>query len=148
MDNEPEFISQVVDQWAYRNRVSLHFIESFNGKFRDECLNQSWFTSLEDALRIIEAWREDYNTVRPHSSLGSQDTGRIRGRSRRATGVFPKAVVSIRTERATKDVQEPQSVYLWLEYNGGQSDLTVYPVLRNTNTVDTRHRHTPPHRRS
>ena len=60
VDNGPEFISQVVDQWAYRNGVALHFIEpgkpvqnafieSFNGKFRDECLNQSWFTSLEDA---------------------------------------------------------------------------------------------------
>ena len=83
VDNGPEFISQVVDQWAYRNGVALHFIdpgkpvqnafiESFNGKFRDECLNQSWFTSLEDARQIIEAWRVDYNTVRPHSSLGYQ----------------------------------------------------------------------------
>ncbi len=81
VDNGPEFISQVVDRWAYRNGVALHFIErgkpvqnafieSFNGKFRDECLNQSWFASLEDARRIIEASREDYDTVRPHSSLG------------------------------------------------------------------------------
>lgn len=45
-------------------------IESFNGKFRDECLDQNWHTSLEDAWRIIEAWRMDYNTVRPYSSLG------------------------------------------------------------------------------
>ena len=45
-------------------------IESFNGKFRDECLNQYWFTDLTDARRIIEAWRVDYNTVRPHRSLG------------------------------------------------------------------------------
>ena len=81
VDNGPEFISRVVDQWAYANGVALHFIapgkpvqnafiESFNGKFRDECLNQSWHTSLEDARRSIEAWRRDYNTVRPHSSLG------------------------------------------------------------------------------
>ncbi len=81
VDNGPEFISRAVDQWAYAHGVALHFIEpgkpvqhafieSFNGKFRDECLNQNWFVSLEDARRIIEAWRMDYNTVRPHSSLG------------------------------------------------------------------------------
>src|ERR1700674_2177851 len=81
VENGPEFISRAVDQWAYAHGVALHFIEpgkpvqnafieSFNGKFRDECLNQNWFVSLEDARRIIEAWRVDYNTVRPHSSLG------------------------------------------------------------------------------
>lgn len=81
VDNGPEFISRVVDQWAYAHGVALHFIdpgkpvqnafiESFNGKFRDECLSQSWYTSLEDARQIIEAWRTDYNSVRPHSSLG------------------------------------------------------------------------------
>ena len=46
------------------------YIESFNGRFRDECLNENWFLSLEHARRIIEAWRVDYNTERPHSSLG------------------------------------------------------------------------------
>jgi len=81
VDNGPEFISREVDQWAYAHGVALHFIEpgkpvqnafieSFNGKFRDECLNQNWFVSLDEARRIIEAWRVDYNTVRPHSSLG------------------------------------------------------------------------------
>ena len=81
VDNGPEFISRAVDQWAYAHGVALHFIEpgkpvqnalieSFNGKFRDECLNQNWFVSLNDARRIIETWRVDYNTVRPHSSLG------------------------------------------------------------------------------
>ena len=81
VDNGPEFISQAVDQWAFANGVRLHFIEpgkpvqnafieSFNGKFRDECLNQNWFVSLEEARRIIEDWRVDYNTARPHSSLG------------------------------------------------------------------------------
>ena len=81
--NGPEFISRVVDQWAFANGVALHFIdpgkpaqnafiESFNGKFRDEGLNQSWYTSLEDAQQIIEAWRTDYNTVRPHRNLGYQ----------------------------------------------------------------------------
>ena len=83
VDNGPEFLSRVVDQWAYENEVKFHFIEpgkptqnayieSFNGKFRDECLNQNWFLSLNDARRIIEEWRVDYNTARPHSSLGYQ----------------------------------------------------------------------------
>ena len=53
-----------------RSQITGAFIESFDGKFRDECLNQSWYTGLEDAQQIIEAWRTDYNTVRPHSSLG------------------------------------------------------------------------------
>ena len=81
VDNGPEFVSQAVDQWAFANGVRLHFIEpgkpvqnafieSFNGKFRDECLNQNWFVSLAEAREIIEAWRVDYNTARPHSSLG------------------------------------------------------------------------------
>jgi len=81
VDNGPEFISQVVDQWAFANGVRLHFIEpgkpvqnafieSFNGKFRDECLNQNWFVSLAEARQVIETWRVDYNTARPHSSLG------------------------------------------------------------------------------
>ena len=81
VDNGPEFISQAVDQWAFAHGVRLHFIEpgkpvqnafieSFNGKFRDECLNQNWFVDLRDARRIIEGWRVDYNTARPHSSLG------------------------------------------------------------------------------
>jgi putative transposase len=81
VDNGPEFISQALDQWAFSNGVRLHFIEpgkpvqnafieSFNGKFRDECLNQNWFVSLAEARALIEAWRVDYNTARPHSSLG------------------------------------------------------------------------------
>ena len=80
VDNGPEFAGKALDEWAYRNGVKLHFIEpgkpnqnayieSFNGKFRDECLGENWFVSLDEARRIIEAWREDYNQVRPHSSL-------------------------------------------------------------------------------
>jgi putative transposase len=79
-DNGPEFTSKALDAWAYQRGVKLHFIrpgkpvenayvESFNGKLRNECLNENWFLSLDDARRIIEAWRVDYNEVRPHSSL-------------------------------------------------------------------------------
>jgi putative transposase len=79
-DNGPEFVGQAVDFWAYKHGVSICFIEpgkpvqnayieSFNGKFRDECLNENYFTSLVDARVTIEAWRKDYNEVGPHSSL-------------------------------------------------------------------------------
>ena len=81
IDNGSEFTSQVMGQWAYENQVQLHFItpgrpmengfiESFNGKFRDECLNENWFLDLADAREKIETWRCDYNQVRPHSALG------------------------------------------------------------------------------
>ncbi|MBI3259486.1 MAG: transposase [Ignavibacteriae bacterium] len=49
--------------------MTFTYIESFNGKLREECLNENWFTSLEEAKRIIEEWREDYNCYRPHTSL-------------------------------------------------------------------------------
>ena len=80
-DNGSEFISRVLDKWAYENGVIIDFsrpgkpmdnaiIESFNGSFRDECLNVNWFLSIEDAQEKIEMWRLDYNDFRPHSSLG------------------------------------------------------------------------------
>lgn len=80
VDNGPEFISKALDLWAYENSVKLRFIqpgkpvqnayiESFNGKFRNECLNDNVFVSLQSARNIIEAWRQDYNSERPHSSL-------------------------------------------------------------------------------
>ena len=58
-------------QWIRPGKpVENYFVESFNGKLRDECLNQHWFTSLEEARSEIERWRLDYSHVRPHSSLG------------------------------------------------------------------------------
>lgn len=57
------------------------YIESFNGKFRDECLNQHWFLNLPDAQQIIEAWRIDYNMVRPHSALGNLPPAQFANRS-------------------------------------------------------------------
>ncbi len=69
--------------WAHENNVALRFIEpgkpnqnayveSFNGRLRDECLNEQWFLGLADARQIVEAWRQDYNQERPHSALGYQ----------------------------------------------------------------------------
>lgn len=79
-DNGPEFTSQALDQWAHDRGILLDFIapgkpvqnafiESFNGRLRDECLNETWFVSLRDAQRTIATWRAEYNSDRPHGSL-------------------------------------------------------------------------------
>jgi putative transposase len=81
VDHGPEFEGQVLDAWAYKHGVQLAFIrpgkpvenayvESFNGRFRDECLNEHWFVTMAQARRVIENWRIEYNEERPHSSLG------------------------------------------------------------------------------
>jgi putative transposase len=80
VNNGPEITVKELDKWVYENRVTLDFsqpgktvdnafIESFNGSFRDECLNVNWFLSLEDAREKIESWTQDYNEWRPHGSL-------------------------------------------------------------------------------
>lgn len=82
IDNGSEFTGKAMDQWAHERSIKLDFIrpgkpienafiESFNGRLRDECLNENWFLSLEDARRTIEEWRVDYNEQRPHTSLGN-----------------------------------------------------------------------------
>lgn len=81
MDNGPEFSGRALDAWAFAKGVKLHFIqpgkptqnafcESFNGKFRDECLSDNWFLTLQEAQVIIETWRKEYNEERTHSSIG------------------------------------------------------------------------------
>lgn len=81
LDNGPEFISEKFVRWAQEERIYLSyiqpgkpvqnpFVESFNGRFRDECLNQRLFRDITHARSDIEKWRVDYNTKRPHSSLG------------------------------------------------------------------------------
>ena len=80
VDNGPEFAGKAMDEWAYRRGIKLSFIrpgkpvenafaESFNGRLREECLNTNWFMSVRHAREVIETWRQDYNEVRPHSSL-------------------------------------------------------------------------------
>jgi len=79
-DQGPEFTGKALDKWAYENRLELRmieagkptqnaYVESFNGKFRDECLNEHWFRTLAEAREIVAAWRADYNQQRPHSAL-------------------------------------------------------------------------------
>jgi putative transposase len=82
IDNGPEFAGRTLDEWAYRKGIKLNFIrpgkptdntliEAFNGRFREECLNESWFLSLEDAREKVEEWRQHYNREIPHGSLGN-----------------------------------------------------------------------------
>lgn len=87
-DQGPEFTGRALDQWAYQHGVQLKliqpgkptqnaFIESFNGKFRDECLNEHWFHTLSHARAVIQQWRTDYNEYRPHSMLGYQTPAEV-----------------------------------------------------------------------
>ena len=82
-DNGTEFTSNTILQWCHEKNVRWDYIrpgkpyqngyiESFNGKLRDECLNENWFTGLREAKRLVEEWRRDYNEQRPHSSFGGK----------------------------------------------------------------------------
>lgn len=93
MDNGSEFTSKALDRWAHEHRVKLEFIRpgkptdnsfigSFNGRFRDECLDANLFTSLAEAKMVIEEWRQDYNVLRPHSSLGGMSPDEYRRASK------------------------------------------------------------------
>jgi len=101
LDNGPELISRVLEEWAHDHAVMLHFIdpgkpiqnahcESFHGRLRDECLNEHWFLSLGDARQIVETWRHDYNSVRPHSALGYQTPVEFAHRAARAAASLPQ----------------------------------------------------------
>ena len=102
VDNGTEFFSEAMDHWSYRHGVKLDFIrpgrptengfiESFNGKLRDECLNAELFLDLIDARRKLEAWRRDYNEERPHSSIGNltpvEFARTVRAETGRATAI-------------------------------------------------------------
>lgn len=96
-DNGPEFTGKVLDAWTYEQKINHQFIqpgkpnqnayvESFNGKVRDECLNEHWWRTVDHARDEIENWREDYNTVRPHSSLNNQTPEAFAKKSRAPLG--------------------------------------------------------------
>ncbi len=95
IDQCPEITGNALDRWAYRNRVKLRriqagkptqdaYVESFNGKFRDECLNEHWIRLLAEAREIIPAWRAGYNQRRPHSALGYQTPAEFAGATQEA----------------------------------------------------------------
>ncbi len=82
-DQGPEFTCRALDQWAFEHGVELRliqpgkptqngFIESFNGRFRNECLNEHGFSDVSHARKTISEWRQDYNECRPHSTLNYQ----------------------------------------------------------------------------
>ena len=96
-DQGPEFTSRALDRWAYSKAVDLKliaagkptqnaYIESFNGKFRDECLNDHYFSNLAHARAVIADWRRDYNQTRPHSSLGRIPPAEFAARHRLGAG--------------------------------------------------------------
>ena len=102
VDNGPEFTSRALDQWAYKRGVELHFIEpdkpnqnafieSFNSRFRDECLNEHWFVSLADAEEKIEAWRIDYNENRGRKVAGWKTPAEVAAAARSADLQSPPA---------------------------------------------------------
>jgi putative transposase len=94
-DNGPEFTANAVKEWLKEQEIGPSFIEpgspwqnayveSFNGKFRDECLNREWFHNRKEAKVIIERWRQYYNRERPHSALGYQPPAKVSGRKNAA----------------------------------------------------------------
>ena len=96
-DNGPEFAGTALDAWTYERKINHQFIqpgkpnqnayvESFNGKVRDECLNEHWWRNIDHARNKIERWREDYNQVRPHSSLNKQTPEAFAEKSRAPLG--------------------------------------------------------------
>ena len=116
-DNGPEFAGQALDVWAHQQSVKLHFIEpgkpvqnafieSFNGKMRDECLNEHWFVSMTEARQRIESWRQDYNEVRPHSSLGNRTPQEFTARG--ATLRSPTAPCELHRREEPKQGQTPE----------------------------------------
>ena len=122
-DNGTELTSNAVLRWAADHKIEWHyiapgkptqnaFVESFNGRMRDECLNEHVFTSLADARRIVEAWRIDYNTVRPHGRLGrlppavfgaTRRPQEQRGGTLRSIGGFAPRPVAPPSERAKEE---------------------------------------------
>lgn len=99
-DNGSEFASRAVDFWAYQHEVRIDFsrpgkptdnghIEAFNGSFRRECLNAHWFRNLDEAKRTIEAWRREYNEIRPHRALNDLTPGQYAETWKSNPGISP-----------------------------------------------------------
>lgn len=103
-DQGPEFTSRALDRWAYGCGVDLKliaagkptqnaYIESFNGKFRDECLNDHYFNNLAHARAVIAEWRRDYNEARPHSAIGRMPPAEFAARHRLRSDHGPELTI-------------------------------------------------------
>jgi hypothetical protein len=128
-DNGPEFAGRTLDAWAYRRGVTLRFIrpgkpienayvESFNGKFRDECLNEHWFLSVAEAQAVIDAWRVDYNTVRPQLARAADAGGLRRSRLRGPQAGVWGLLSGCSGHDRTRDERRPDSHYPCSGYGG------------------------------
>jgi putative transposase len=117
VDNGPEFSSRALQAWALRRGVQLQFIEpgkpvqnafieSFNGRFRDECLNSHWFQSLSEARREIAAWRVQYNHDRPHSSLRDLTPAEFAATSSVAPAPFGASALDVTGKRTRRKRSE------------------------------------------
>ena len=117
-DQGPEFTCRALDQWAFEHGVELRliqpgkptqngFIESFNGRFRDECLNEHWFSDIVHARKIINDWRLDYNECRPHSSLNYLTPAEFAAGWR--NGKYEEKPTDITKEGANKQVISSQA---------------------------------------
>jgi putative transposase len=104
-DNGTELTSTSILRWSQERQVEWHyiapgkptqnaFVESFNGRLRDECLNETLFTSMAQARALLAAWRQDYNTVRPHSKLGGRTPAEIAGQRGWGHAANPVAIPS------------------------------------------------------
>ena len=121
VDNGPEFVSEVLKGWAAEQQVELDFttpgkptenghIESFNGKFRDECLSLEWFRSRAEAKVVIETWRRHFNEVRPHSSLSYQTPAAFAARLKEQDAAFVPAtgrIAAVCGASALRPVAQP-----------------------------------------
>jgi putative transposase len=143
VDNGSEFISKDFDRWAYDNKVVLDysrpgkptdnpFIESFNGSFRDECLNVNWFLSLEDAYEKINEWVNEYNSFRPHSSLNEMTPAEF--------------VNNFQTEEKKKKALPGASVdecmyFASAEHDPAVSENTFIPQQRSMSSISPKSTH-------
>ena len=141
VDHGTEFMSRALEDWAYQRGVQLDFIrpgkpvenafiESFNGRLRDECLNVHQFTSIEDAKAKIEAWRVDYNQRRPHSSLGhltpNEFVATTSGSTDRRSGAFSSVGLSRFGTNVTSRSSLPAT---------GQPSGGAYAALRASGSI-------------
>jgi putative transposase len=132
-DNGTELTSNAILAWTADSRVDWHyidpgkpvqnaFIESFNGRLRDEFLNETLFTSLAQARAALEEWRRDYNNVRPHSRIGWLTPAAYAEQALRATGPRRCAIDGLRAlapcYRSDRGVQPPDSSYDWIKVGG------------------------------
>ena len=138
-DNGPEFASRELDRWAHQHGVKLDFIdpgkpvqncfiESFNGRAREECLNLHWFTDLADARRTVAGWMREYNEERGHSSLGKKtprqfaaDWKSAMETAENANAAFTAVPTAPAASEEDSNTNNPAPVTLWLDQSWGKA---------------------------